>query len=80
MELNHLPSGYASHYCFRNVFRFCDAGLSLHPLVTVGCLPSSLYTFPHAGLGSGLSVRIVRSKTSPNLTDYHLRITSQIAL
>ena len=44
----------------------------------LGRLPSSLYTFPGWGLGSGLPRFCV--KASPNLAGDHLEITPQAAL
>ncbi len=43
-----------------------------------GRLPSSLYTFPGSGLGSGLPG--LTPEASPNLTGDHLEITPQAAL
>ncbi len=44
----------------------------------LGRLPSSLYTFPGSGLGSGLPG--LTPEASPNLAGDHLRIASQAAL
>ena len=47
-----------------------------------GCLPSSLYTFPAIGAWLGIIILRcnIRVKTSPNLTDFHLKIAFQAAL
>ena len=50
MDLNHGPSGYAYHYSFHCLthlsgpFDGLDCPFTLD--FTLGCLPSSLYTFP----------------------------------
>lgn len=73
MESNHLPSGYALTITFATPFGFVS--WTIPSSSYLGCLPSSLYTFPaYAGLGSGLSATYV-GETSPNLTEYHLGIT-----
>ena len=53
-----------SYYYFRNFFRICK--LDYPFILIIGCLPSSLYTFPvEAGLGSGLSFRRLASEDFP---------------
>ena len=62
--------------CSESGFRVCGLDYPFAP--SPGRLPSSLYTFPAVGLGSGLPR--LTTQASPNLAGYHLEIAPQAAL
>ena len=65
-------------YCFHSFFRIYNLD---YPFIRIGCLPSSLYTFSFLGnLARDCLFAIKQMKSSPNLTNYALKITFQAAL
>jgi len=65
-----------SHYCFRNIFRLCELDYLFILRLVLKDVCRLVSTPARQGeIGSGLPF-----KASPNLTDYHLKITFQVAL
>lgn len=73
-DLNLWPLGYAYHYGFRRLFIVCGLDFPFILDFTLGCLPTSLYTFSkpfrfRAWLG------ITSLTASPNLTGKRIQVS-----
>jgi hypothetical protein len=75
-DSNPGPTGYASHRSFRRPFRVCGLDYPFAP--ATGRLPSSLYTFPMMGLGSGLPC--LTAAGFPEFDRFRPKITLRAAL
>ncbi len=78
-DLNPRPLGYACHYSFRcpaNPVCGLDFLFTLGPAAPpLGCLPSSLYTFPESVAALRAWLGITPLPASPNLTGDHTEVS-----